>query len=361
MKTERIRPLIVLTVACVLTIISAVMNVSGYISLYQQSSIIISMLFISLEVAKATIFGIVFIIGDRTQKIILLLFAVLLVTISFLGHLSFLSRAYNVTKNETRILEESSKIHKDTIEDQIQLIDSQIDNMKTLLDRNNSEYETIKTNIDSYQNANSKNWAYNTNKKRMKEISETNSDINNKLQKLYEQKREIINSKKDYSETNKDITHKIAINSVFDYTSKIFNVTTDTLSTYINIILSIVIDPIALILLWTGNSLMFRKSNSPTVKYEEFTDENESDNFVLDLSIKYSPITIYNCDDYTYKGYTLSDFIKLDVDTINQIRKEANNNKRAREWINSCMSVRHNKNLFHKSKETSKTEIEAEV
>lgn len=348
------RAIIILLIAFALTLTSAIMNISGYVTLYSEASVIIATIFITLELTKAAIFGIALTLATKTQKSLLVGFAIFLLIISFLGHLSFLSRAYNINKSDL----DNSTIMQETLTEshstQTQIIDDQIATVKAQLESNNVELKTIQDNITAYRNdnkTNSANWVYTTNKKRIQEITNDNKELNQQLTDLYKQKQSVAQQRIDTTKQLTEVNSNIASRSAFIYTASIFNTTQDKLAQVINIVLSLAIDPLALIMLWTGTSLIQRKQdekqqqqetqiiNTESIKEQEQTPEPKH--------IPPEQIDIYNAHKYTYQGYSLDDIMNLDTDTINNL-KYTMKTKLAKEWLNACITIRNNKHFYHK-------------
>lgn len=354
------RAIIILIIAFALTLTSAVMNISGYITLYSEASAIIAIIFIALELTKAAIFGIALTLATKTQKSLLVGFALFLLVISFLGHLSFLSRAYNINKsdldNSTMMQETLTESHST----QTQIIDDQIATVKSQLESNNVELKTIQDNITAYRNdnkTNSANWVYTTNKKRIQEITNDNKELNQQLTDLYKQKQAVAQQRIDTTKQLTEVNSNIASRSAFIYTASIFNTTQDKLAQIINIVLSLAIDPLALIMLWTGTSLIQRKQDEKQQQQEtQIIDTDNHYETIEQESITEQPepkhippeqIDIYNAHKYTYQGYTLDDIMNLDTDTINNL-KYTMKTKLAKEWLNACITIRNNKHFYHK-------------
>lgn len=346
------RYIVIFIIAIALTLTSAIMNISGYISLYSESATIIAVIFITLELTKAAIFGIALVTASSLQKRLLVSFATLLLIISFLGHLSFLSRAYNINKTE---LENSTTLHTaitDSSKSQIEIIDAQISQLKNSLEISNSELTTIQNNIQAYKDKpNSSNWVYTSNKKRIQEIMEHNKNITEQINSLYQQKQKIVDNQISQAKQVTEVASNIASRSAFTYTASIFNTTQDRLASIINIVLSLAIDPLALIMLWTGTSLLNNRKETdiPNSTPESDIIQNVShetsisDN-TTDLS-EVKNIDTSNCHLYKYKGYTLEDILKMDVASINKL-KYTISNKQGKDWLDACISIRSNRALY---------------
>lgn len=371
------QPLIILIIALILTLVSATMNISGYITLYSHSHIIVAIIFSSLELAKASIFGIALVHRHITkyQKTLLFSFASLLLIISFLGHLSFLSRAYNINKTALDNSKIISQSLTDSYNQQLTAIDNQI---QTLTESNQTlkdELETINNNIARYTTPNSSNWIYRQNKDRIQTLTTSIQDNNKSIQSLYQQKQQLI--QQNLSNQQSITTHNtnIASRSSFEYTASIFNISQDKLASIINIVLSLAIDPMALLLLWTGTTIIERRrqeaeANKPKTNIEQpaqehsilsnLTQKPKQQTISLPEINDIPDIDVTNAHKFSYNGYTLEDILRLDTATINSI-KFTMKTKHAKDWLDACISIRNNRSLYRHSnidKQDDVTELE---
>lgn len=327
----------VLIVAIALTLTSATMTVAGYLSLYQESSIIIASLFIILEIAKATIFGIVLVHHKLNhQRLPLAILVAILIVISFLGHLSFLSNSYASNKIEVASHENITTALQSSSQSQISIINQQIEAIQNEINQYNNELETINQNISSYKSPNSKNWVYTTNKKRIQEITEHNKTLYDKLQQLYSQQSEINSQLLTQTEKQNNINKEISSRSVFIYTADIFSVTPDHLANIINIILAIVVDTLALIMLWTATTMWEQAAKDKTLSIKKNGVQFKEGKPVQKAKHE---ITLSNCKKYTFNGVTVDEIINMNTQQLTQLKAQLKSED-ALNWFNAAMTLR---------------------
>lgn len=267
---DKAKNIIVLIVAIALTLTSASMTILGYTSLYAENVTILAILFIVLETTKATIFGIVFVSAKQIHKAPLLILAIALIIISFIGHLSYLSKSYNVNKVAIQGSLDISEAIKQSAQSQMQGIETQIQLLQNEIQVGNAEIEQMRNVVNDLQKPNARHWAQGLNKNRIAEITNHNANLSQQIQNLYKQREQI---QKDYISDMQKITtqsNDVASRSVFTYTAEMFGITQDKLANIINVILSLVIDSLALIMLWVAGDMWreYRESTQSQVSNE---------------------------------------------------------------------------------------------
>lgn len=311
------------------------MTISGYTSLYSESHYAIIAVFVLLELSKATIFGIVFIVGNKRHKIPLLVLASVLIVISFLGHISFFSNAYHI--NQAHIKAVSSTIEAINNNDLMQreALNSQIALLKSQLDSNNKELSMLMDNVNAYNKAESRNWVAKTNQKRVRELTEQNNYLNSQIVSLYNSLKSLsvdsVANQKLFNESSEDLSSR----NTFAYTASLFGISTDRLSNIINVLLAVVIDTLALVLLWVGGELVERKSRLATSSVNEhialatITDSDTLDSNIesqpsVVTEIKSSPsITLDNCHSFKFFNVTIDDALKMTDDEFKELKLKA--------------------------------------
>lgn len=257
-------------VAIALTLVSASMTVLGYTSLYSSATHIIAALFIVLECAKATIFAIVFNVARLHHKMILLILASALIIISFLGHLSYLSKAYRVNQIAISGNIEINESIKESTKAQIDSIDAQIKMLNDEIQAGKDEIIQIRKTVNDLEDAKDRNWMQQRNNRRVNDITANNRQLSAKIQELYKEKSAL--NKESLQNTNQMVSNsnEIANRSVFKFTADIFGISQDTLANIINVILSLVIDSLALVMLWVAGDLwkMTHKKRKDSKKQE---------------------------------------------------------------------------------------------
>lgn len=323
METKHI---ILYITALTLTIVSATMTVTGMTSLFAHASLVIIALFIALEATKAVIFGIVFVVGELKHKIPLFIFAVLLIIVSFLGHFSFLSQQYNLNKSALETSETSVEHIKSSYEQEKKAIDDQIAILKLEQENNNKELETIQKNINSYTKPNSRNWVQRQNQPRIKELTARNQQINQKIQELYTQQKDAYTSYNDSIKSLGEANTEIATRSVFRYTADVLNVSEAHLANIINVILSLVIDSLALTMLWVAGSVL-KKDFITLAKDSQLKDVDDG------------TITPQNCRNYSYAEKSVDDVLRMNDKELKELRSELKTKNQV-DWYNAILTLK---------------------
>lgn len=335
-----VQGIVVLAVAVCLTLVSATMTILGYTSLYSQATAIVAALFITLECAKATIFGILLNISkNQKQKSILVYLASALIVISFIGHLSYLSKAYRVNQVAISGNNEINETIKSTSAMQIRGIDEQIQVLNNEIRAGNEEIEQIRKTINDLPKATDRNWVNRSYNKRVQEIAEHNKSLSIRIQELYKERnqisREALSSVEQITANSNDIANR----SVFQYTADIFHINQDTLANIINVILSLVIDTLALVMLWVAGSMWQESYNTiQKMKSKGIRETKKS------LSKARNNITIDNVRNYSFDGYTVDNIIAMsdkDIDGLfDSVKSEDQLN-----WLNAALTLRNHANI----------------
>lgn len=255
---QNLKYITVLAVAICLTLISASMTVIGFTSLYAGRTIVISALFVILEITKATIFGIIFVYGDKKHKVPLLIIVAFLIILSFIGHISYLSYAYHSNKATLQVSKEYFTQTKDTHDTRLKDLDYQIQLLKEQIEQGKNEIQALTTAAKDLQSADSRHWATSANKKRIKEIQDTNLVLLTEIKELTAEKSKVMQDSLSTTKTQGQQIAETTNRSVFQYTAELFNTTQDKLASVINFILALVIDTLALVMLWVAGG-MWRK------------------------------------------------------------------------------------------------------
>lgn len=330
----------VIAVAIGLTLVSAMMTISGYLSLYAGRTIIISALFVVLELAKASIFGIVFVYADRKYKPILLTLAIALILLSFMGHTAYLSSAYASNKAEAQVSRELITQTKDTHDTQLKDIDYQIQMLRDQIQAGKDEIQSLTDTSTGLQTANARNWALGTNKKRIKEIQDTNIKLSQDIKDLYAQKKELLN---DSLKSTRDAgiqQAKTTNRSVFQYTADMFGTTQDKLASVINFILALVIDTLALTMLWVSGEMWKQRKRYnkrvATIKANELKEINKQQ----------TPQEVQdNLEQYLFNGKSVQDVIGMNDSEVADLRAKVKT-KAQLDWLNFALELRKQQSEF---------------
>lgn len=278
---QNLKYVTVLIVAICLTLVSASMTVIGFTSLYAGRTIVISALFVILEITKATIFGIIFVYGDKKHKVPLLVIVTFLIILSFIGHISYLSYAYHSNKTALQVSKEYFTQTKDTHNTRLKDLDYQIQLLKEQIQVGKDEIQTLTKTAKDLQTADSRHWATTTNKRRIKEIQDSNLKLLADIKELTAEKSRVMEDSLSSTKTQGQQIAETTNRSVFQYTADIFNTTQDKLASVINFILALVIDTLALVMLWVAGG-MWRKHRlgyrlMPPSLFEDIIPESELD------------------------------------------------------------------------------------
>lgn len=327
--TANIKFLVVIAVAIGLTLVSSAMTILGYNNLYAGRTIVISSLFVVLEFAKATIFGIVLVYAEKKHKHILLALAGVLILLSFVGHLSYLSKAYHSNKVSVQVTQELTAQTRDAHTAQLADIEAQITIIQEQINAGKSEIDTLNTSAEGLESANSRHWAVSTNKKRVKEIQDQNTKHSQDIRALYTQKAELLNKSIDTTRVAHQTLTDTTDRSVFQYTADMFGVTQDRLASIINFLLALVIDSLALTMLWTAGT-MWRQRKRYSKRMKQVKPEDE----VLPTKLPDE-----NYEQYLFEGHTIQDVTKLSDEEV-QVLKARVKTQAQLNWLNFALSVR---------------------
>ncbi len=305
----------VLAVAICLTLISASMTVIGFTSLYAGRTIVISALFVILEITKATIFGIIFVYGDKKHKLPLIIIVSFLIVLSFIGHISYLSYAYQSNKAALQVSKEYLAQTNDSNEMRLKDLDYQIKLLKEQIQEGKDEIQMLATAAKDLQSADSRHWATSANKKRIKEIQDTNLKLLADIKELTAEKSKTIEDSLINAKIQGQQIAETTNRSVFQYTAELFNTTQDKLASVINFILALVIDTLALVMLWVAGG-MWKKRRlgyrlTPPSLFSDIIPESEFE-FEIDTGVRTGGRTRERTNDETLKNDEQKD-AKLDT------------------------------------------------
>lgn len=328
--TSNIKFLVVIAVAIGLTLVSSAMTILGYNSLYAGRTIVISSLFVVLEFAKATIFGIVLVYAEKKHKHILLALAGILIILSFVGHLSYLSKSYHSNKVSVQTTQELTAQTRDAHTTQLADIESQITMLQEQINAGKAEIETLTSAAEGFDNANSRHWAVSTSKSRIKEIQTQNAQTNQQIMELYTRKAELLNKSLDTTREAHQTLTNTTDRSVFQYTADMFGITQDRLASIINFLLALVIDTLALTMLWTAGT-MWRQRKRYTKRMKQVKPTEDV--------IQPTKLPDENYEQYLFEGHTIQDVTKLSDEEI-QVLKSRVKTQAQLNWLNFALSVR---------------------
>ena len=326
-------------VAVGLTLISASMTVVGYTSLYAEKTLIISALFITLEITKATIFGVVFVIGEAKHKIPLIALAICLILLSFVGHLSYLSKAYNTNKVSVQVSKDYVEQTKLAYSTQLQDIETQIAMLQERVKAQDSEIQTLTKASGELETANSRHWSLSTNKRRIKELQDSNIKLLAEIKDLTAQRASLVKDSLASSKEQGVQIAETANRSVFQYTADLFGISQDKLANSINVALALVIDTLALMMIWVAGSLWQQR------KREQFWDESplsalKRDPIEMDgLKPARTKVSKDNANNYLFEGNTVQDVVKMSDDEIEALKSKVKTQDQL-DWLNFCLTLR---------------------
>lgn len=326
--------IIVTVVAVALTLTSATMTILGYTSLYSQNSFIIASLFVVLECAKATIFGVILVQGKVHHKLLLTTLAAFLIVTSFIGHLSYLSKSYHTNQVAIQGNTEINDSLRNSTSSQVQGIDAQIEILNQEIQAGNAEIAQIRQRANSFSKASERNWVLQSNSKHIQSILEHNRQLSQEIQKLYQQRSSI---QQDFNKQLQAITsntNDIANRSVFKYTADIFHIEQNLLANIINILLSLVIDTLALVLLWVAGDMW-----NTTFQQIQKQSKKGIKEVKRPLTKAKNNITLENAKNFNFEGYTVDDVVSMSDKEIENLRNLVKSEDQLN-WLNSALTIR---------------------
>jgi len=211
---------VVLLVALGVATISAWFTVNGLIALFSGAINSIVAMVIALEVGKITIAGWL-ILGRRTKlKIPLLIIMLVLMGIAGVGHFGFLSEAYN----KERAVQTRTEGKVERLERQIEMLEARDTDLQTLVDRTPENYVTRRWQI----------W----------------QDIAPEQEKIYKQLDSLYIVRDNLAEEELEIELSIG---PYRHIAALLGTTKDNVARGVALILSLIIDPLAILLIMAGS------------------------------------------------------------------------------------------------------------
>jgi len=274
--------------AVVLFIVSATLNISGYTQLFPKSVIVVSIVLAGLELAKFTIVGVVFNLGDlvsKKLKVILSLFIVVLIFISTVGHYAVLTSYYVKSYQNKDILVKDTKY----LDNQIVYIKEQIKDLKAIYQdypkghstKRLIAYKKVKPDIDRLQ----------------KELNE-----------LQKQKYQTIKETNNEDKKNTNI---------FQASADLLGINANKLASLIIFILSLIIDPMTLLMVYTAGAVkknIEKRKEQQRLKEEELKQkELENKQIEEDLHL-FRKLT--EARDYNVNNTTIDDIVEFNDDEV---------------------------------------------
>lgn len=296
-----IRLTFVLAAALLTSVASAYLTITGYMKLFSSIAVIIAWILVVLEIAKIVIAGIIvnYKMKEVPQKPFLISILVALVILSAVGHYGFLTSAYYSDK-ETVLVIEATKQDTSTEISDIKLRQTEI---KERLDTITKLYDSIPDKL--YKQ---KQTMYKETSEETKELRTELADLNKMLLAINKEK------KADIKETSVEM-HKA---SIIKFTAQMLNLPPDTLANYIILVLSAILDPLALFLVSTFTSI-------PKPFHKKLSSKHE--------------INVLTCKDYDCQNYTVEDIIKMtDSELLGILKLFDNVNKR--QWLEAALCWR---------------------
>jgi len=221
-----------------LFIVSATLNILGYINLFPNSVWMAGSVLAGLELAKFTIVGVVYNMGDaisKSVKSLLSVFLVFLIFISIVGHYAMLTSFYTSNQSTSFIIDDNKQFIKNRMTE----IKDEIAELRALYKDFPKGYAT----------------------KRMRVYKQVEPQIR-ALQSEYKELRLQFNTerlaKQDEVKSNTNI---------FKASADLLGVSADKFALFIITMLSIIIDPLALLMVFTAHNVSHHKSKlSPTAE-----------------------------------------------------------------------------------------------
>jgi len=284
-----------------LFIVSATLNITGYIKLFPNSVWMAGSILAGLELAKFTIVGVVYNMKDgvgNSIKFILSLFLVLLILISVVGHYAMLTSFY--TSSNTKSIE-------------------LVDNTKFIKER----MSEVKVNIEELR-ALYKDFPKGYASKRMKVYTKVKPQID-ALQLEYKQLVKQLNSER--LETQSE--HKEHTN-IFKASADLMSVSADSFALFIIMLLSVILDPLALLMVFTSHKVSTYRYNKE-IEAVEVLEQQKA------LSIQEEPNALYKSltemRDRSIYRTSVKDIMEMSVADLSEFKSVRLNTKGDRDWF----------------------------
>lgn len=217
--------------------VSATLNILGYINLFPNSIWMAGSVLLGLELAKFTVVGVVYNIGDAISlsiKWLLSGFLIFLIVISVIGHYAMLTSFY--TSNQSTAL---------IIDDNKQFITNRMDEIKIEVEELRALYKDFPKSYAS---------------KRMKVYNKVKPQIDT-LQIEYKTLRQELNTERLNSQ-DEDVNNT----NIFKASADLMNVSADTFALFIILMLSIILDPLALLMVYTAHKVSHFRSSQDEIE-----------------------------------------------------------------------------------------------
>lgn len=218
-------------VAVGLFLVSGYLTVAGYASLFSVNKEIIISLLIMMEISKFSIATVV--INQKVlgaYRYILSAFLVILVLLASIGHYGYLSSLHGVNESKNEVQDESLSY----VNSRISMLTADKENLQRQYDA-----------FDATSQATRKERLY-------KSIQPKIDDINEELAILFKEKSKLISNKA--TESHKETT-------AMNYTAKLLGMTVDQFAGLLISLLSIIIDPLVIILASLSSKMRHMRRN----------------------------------------------------------------------------------------------------
>lgn len=298
-----------------LFVVSATLNILGYINLFPNSVWMAGSVLAGLELAKFTIVGVVYNIGDaisKQVKVLLSGFLVFLIVISVIGHYAMLTSFYSSNQSTALVIDDN----KQFISSRMTEIKEEVLELRALYKDFPKGYATKRMRV------------YNKVKPQIDSLQEEYKDLRGQLnvERL---------AKQDENSNNANI---------FQASADLMGVSADKFALFIIMMLSIILDPLALLMVYTAHKVSHYRAEQrdrqitledlEQVKVEAHTkaleglksdSEKIAHNVLIDSLNKVKSVTIYQT--------SIKDIMLMSKDSLKEFKEIRLNTKGDRDWF----------------------------
>jgi len=233
----------------ILFLVSASLNIDGYIHLFPNSVYMAGTILAGLELAKFTIVGVVYNIEHHIStfvKVILSAFLGLLILISVIGHYAILTSFYTSNQSSSIIIKDNTAFYKNRMEE----IKTEIADLQALYKNYPKGYASKRLKV------------YNSVRPQIDELQSEYKELFAKLSKERE---------KGHTELKNN-------SNIFEASAKLMGVTTDKFALYIIMLVSLILDPLALLMVYTAHSFKsnFQKAEEKNLNIDTIEVQKET-------------------------------------------------------------------------------------
>lgn len=287
--------------------VSATLNILGYINLFPKSIYMAGSVLAGLELAKFTIVGVVYNTTSVSKKLkaLLTIFLTLLILISVIGHYAMLTSFYSQNKLTSSIIADNTIF----LENRVKEVNSNITELQSLYQEFPEGYASKKMKV------------YNEVKP---QIDALQLEYKSLIDELNTERLAKLKEKKDNA-------------NVFEASAELMDVSSDTFAFYIIMGLSIILDPLALLMVFTAHSFSSKKEDAKS-SLEEERDLAIKELEEFKSNEKYNKLVTYLTDmkNSSLFNKTVRDVMIFDEVMLAEFKKSLLT-KKDREWFKMAL------------------------